>query len=81
MTLHDMTKPFTGDHCLLCGGKPFCIGIFAPGNAQAYGAASGKSRLIRYCLCEKCRSKNDTPDKVEKVLLSELNGGTVQNAE
>lgn len=81
MTLHDPKKQNYIDHCLLCGGKPFCIGIFAPTDSQVYGAPAGKSRFVRYCLCEKCRSKNDTPDKVEKVLLSELNGGAVHHAE
>jgi hypothetical protein len=81
MKSEDLVKPFVGDHCLLCGGKPFCIGIFKPDNPMQYGAPAGKSRFIRYCLCEKCQSKTDTPDRVEKVLLSELNGGTVQNEE
>jgi hypothetical protein len=75
MKIEDLVKPFAGDHCLLCGGKPFCIGIFVPENSQQWSASSGKSRFIRYCLCEKCKSKTDTPDKVEKVILSELAGG------
>ena len=77
MTLHDMTKPFNGDHCLLCGGKPNCVALFKPDNPMLYGAAAGKTRFIRYCLCEKCRQKNDTPEKVEKAILAELTGAEV----
>jgi hypothetical protein len=81
MKIEDLVKPFAGDHCLLCGREPNCIGIFAPENSQAYGAASGKSRLVRYCLCEKCQDKKDTKEKVEKVIFADLNGGAVHHAE
>ena len=81
MTLHDMTKPFPGDHCLLCGDKPFCIGVFTPTDSQLYGAPAGKKRFVRYCLCEKCKGKTDTPQKVEKIIFSDLNGGAVHHAE
>ena len=81
MKIEDLIKPSPGDHCVLCGGKPDCIGIFAPENSQACGAADGKSRFVRYCLCEKCKSKNDTPEKVEKVIFADLNGGAVTHAE
>ena len=81
MKIKDLVKPFPGDHCVLCGGEPDCIGIFAPANSEFYGAATGKSRFVRYCLCEKCKSKNDTPEKVEKVIFSDLSGGGVTHAE
>lgn len=81
MKIEDMAKPFAGDHCLICGGKPFCIGIFAPTDSQVYGAPAGKKRFVRYCLCEKCKEKTDTPDKVEKVIFSDLNGWVVHHAE
>jgi hypothetical protein len=81
MKIENMAKPFPGDHCLLCGGKPFCIGIFVPENSQKYGAAAGKSRFVRYCLCEKCKEKSDTPQKVEKIIFSDLSGGGVTHAE
>jgi len=81
MKIEDLIKPFPGDHCVLCGAEPHCIGIFAPENSQAYGAAAGKSRFVRYCLCEKCKSKNDTKEKVEKVIFADLNGGAVTHAE
>lgn len=81
MKIEDLVKPFAGDHCLLCGGKPFCIGFFVPENSQAYGAAAGKSRFVRYCLCEKCKEKSDTPQKVEKIIFSDLSGGGAHHAE
>lgn len=73
--LNKLIQPFADDHCLLCGDAPAVIGLFKPDNAQAYGAAEGKTRFIRYCLCEKCRSKKDTPENVEKVIFAELFSG------
>ena len=77
MTLHDLKKPQSIEHCLLCGGKPHCVALFKPENPMLYGAAAGKIRLIRYCLCEKCRKRPDTPERVEKVILAELSGAEV----
>jgi len=81
MKINDLVKPLPGDHCILCGGKPNCIGVFAPEDSQAYGAPAGKSRFVRYCLCENCKSKSDTPGKVEKVIFADLSGGAVHHAE
>jgi hypothetical protein len=67
----------SGDFCLLCGGGADVIGVFIPDDPQKWGAAPGKTRFVRYCLCEKCKCKNDTPEKVEKVILAELSGGGV----
>jgi hypothetical protein len=77
MNLDNLTKPFAGDHCLLCGGKPHCVALFKPDNPMLYGAAAGKTRFIRYCLCEKCRTKPNTPERVEKAILAELTGAEV----
>jgi len=73
--VENLINPFAGDNCLLCGGKPLFIGIFVPQNSQLWGASIGKARFVRYCLCEKCKDKSDTPEKVEKVILSGLAGG------
>jgi hypothetical protein len=81
MKIENLVNPFVGDHCLLCGGAPDVIGIFKPTDSQLYGAPAGKSRFIRYCLCEKCKCKSDTPQKVEKIIFSDLNGGAVHHAE
>jgi hypothetical protein len=70
-----MRHPRKGDHCLLCGGEPMVIGVFEPRNPVAFGGIKGKSRLIRYCLCERCHSDPEAPEKVEKVLEFELCGG------
>lgn len=72
-------QPRPGDHCLICGDKPKFIGVYIPGNSQLYGAPAGKTRFVRYCLCEKCQSKNETPENVEKVLFSDLTGGEVNH--
>jgi hypothetical protein len=77
MNISDLKKPLANDFCLLCGGKPFFVGIFVPANPQVYGAAEGKTRLIRYCLCDTCKEKSDTPGKVEKVIFAELIGGGI----
>lgn len=75
MNIEDLINPFVGDQCVLCGGEPFCIGIFAPDDPQKYGAVVGKSRFIRYCLCKNCKKKSDVPERAEKTILSRLAGG------
>jgi hypothetical protein len=77
MTLPDLTKPRTGDSCLLCGEKPSIIGIFTPEDPEAWGATGGKDRFFRYCLCTKCHERPDTPEKVEKIIRAELAGGVI----
>ncbi len=74
-----LEKPFVGDQCLLCGNHPAVIGIFVPDDPRLYGAPAGKTRFVRYCLCEKCKSKPDTQEKVEKVIFADLNGGAVHH--
>jgi len=75
MKLENIIQPFSGDRCLLCGGRPYCVALFAPVNSQLWGAAEGKTRILRYCLCERCKSKADTPGRVEKALWAEMAGG------
>lgn len=77
MKLDNLIRPFAGDQCLLCGKYPAVIGIFVPNDSQLYGAPAGKSRYVRYCLCEKCKARSDAQGKVEKVILSDLNGAEV----
>lgn len=61
-----------GDRCLLCGSNPEVIGVFVPENPEIYGGIKGKTRLIRYCLCARCHSKQGAAEIVEKVIYSEL---------
>jgi len=77
MKIENLISPFVGDHCLLCGKHPTVIGIFVPNDSQLYGAPAGKSRYVRYCLCEKCKAQSDTRGKVEKVIFSDLHNGEV----
>lgn len=75
MKIEEMTKPFPGDHCLVCGAPPAIIGIFIPDDPKKYGAAAGKTRLVRYCLCDRCNGRPDKQDRAEKIIESELTGG------
>jgi hypothetical protein len=70
-----------GDHCLLCGAEPVCLGIFVPDDPVAWGGCKGKTRFIRYCLCSKCQGREDTPDRVEKIIRADLTGGGMVYAE
>jgi len=81
MTLPDLRKPRPGDSCLLCGEKPCIVVIFAPDDPVAWGASGGRGRVFRYCLCSNCKGRPDTPEYVEKVILAELSGGGVINAD
>lgn len=75
MKVEDLKNPQPGDHCLLCGGPPEMIGVFVPDEPLKWGAAAGKTRLIRYCLCLSCHGRPETPEKVEKVVRSDLSDG------
>jgi len=81
MKIENLIKPFVGDHCLLCGGAPDVIGIFKPEEPIKYGAAPGKSRLVRYCLCSKCHGRPETPERAEKIIRAELTGGGITHDE
>ncbi len=61
--------------CLLCGNDASVVGVFVPDDPVAFGGDSGKSRLIRYGLCDQCFGGEDLPATVEKVILAELKGG------
>ena len=75
MDIIGMKQPQKGDRCLVCGAKPYVIGVFIPDNPVEWGATAGKTRLVRYCLCAKCQRKPDIQDRAEKIILSELSGG------
>jgi hypothetical protein len=70
-----LNKPLPGDFCILCGGKPGVIGIFVPDDPEAWGAPGGKTRVIRYCLCERCARGENVQERVEKIIRAELSGG------
>jgi len=69
-----MRKPRPDDACILCGGPVSLIGIFVPDNPMQYGAPMNKTRMIRYCLCNRCHKKTDASERVEKALQVELLG-------
>lgn len=78
MTFADLVKHLPGDRCLLCGNRSAHIGIFSPSDPQKYGAAPGKNRIIRYCLCDKCRGRKNTQEKVEMAIFAEITGAEVR---
>lgn len=67
-----LKKIWPKDYCLLCGEKPEYVCIFLPDDPQLFGAAEGKQRLIRYCICEKCKEEPGSAERADKVLLSEI---------
>ena len=75
MTIDEIEKPRVGDLCLVCGGAPSIIGVFVPENSSAWGGKSGGTRFFRYCLCQKCHGRADTPERVEKIIRVELDSG------
>ncbi len=75
MKLEEMTQARPGDRCLICGALPDVIGLFKPQKPETWGAAPGKTRFLRYCLCSKCHEKPDAPERAEKILRAELFGG------
>lgn len=77
MNLRDIHKPIVGDKCLLCGNAPSVIGVFMPDDPGAWGAPTGKTRFVRYCLCNNCQVKPNISTKVEKIIRAELSGGGV----
>lgn len=59
--------------CLICGQYPYLMGIFNPFDSQLYGAKKGKTRIVFYALCKECSEKENVSDKVEKIMLHDLN--------
>lgn len=59
-----------GDGCLLCGRDPAVIGLFWPRDSAAFGAPSGKGRIFRYCLCDRCIEieEGQRTERIEKVI-------------
>ena len=72
MNVQDLKNPRPGDFCLLCGREPDTIGIFIPEAPEEFGGIKGKTRLIRYCLCDACQARPDSPQDVEKVIRAEM---------
>jgi hypothetical protein len=79
MKIEEITQPRPGDLCLICGAPPAIIGVFKPQEPETWGAAPGKARFLRYCLCSKCHGRPDTPEKAEKIIRAELAGGSVHH--
>lgn len=60
------------DECLLCGRRPSHVGLFAPKDQRRAGAPLGKVRMLAYVLCRKCVRKRSTPQRVDEVLMRQL---------
>ena len=81
MKIEALTENLPDDHCLLCSGEPSVIGIFVPQDPQRWGATGGKTRIFRYCLCQKCGERPDKAERAEKIIRTALAGGGVTHAE
>jgi len=80
MQVQELIQPYLGDHCIICGAPPEVIGIFKPDEPENFGAPPGKTRFIRYCLCERCRQREDVNIQVEKIIRAEIMGVPHANA-
>jgi hypothetical protein len=67
------------DHCIICGSMPDIIGAFIIYAPIEWGGYKGKTRLFRYCLCQRCYAREDKEERVEKILWSNLHRGGVTN--
>lgn len=71
----DYIEALKNEKCLVCGGTPSVVGVFVPDDPSRFGAPEGKSRVVKYILCQRCADDPTTPDRVEKIILSEMAGG------
>lgn len=81
MKFETLSETLPTDRCLVCGGYPDVIGVFVPEEPVKWGAAPGKTRLVRYCLCNSCHERPETPERAEKIIRAELAGGGVTHAD
>lgn len=65
------------DKCILCGRKPYKVGIWTPTPeySRRLGAPPGKTRLATYCVCRKCFRRPDAGTAVEDKILSDVGDG------
>jgi hypothetical protein len=75
--LIDIVRSFPGDHCLLCNNQSVSvIGLFVPIDSTLYGGLTTKQRIIRYCLCEKCKT-HVPKGRIEEVLIRSTGRGEI----
>jgi hypothetical protein len=67
-----------GAPCLLCGAPSALRGAFIPHDAQKYGAAPGKRRLLFYPICTDCWTLPNREALVEQWALASVRQGMAQ---
>lgn len=60
--------------CILCGAHPNFVAVFTPNEAFAkrIGQPKKKERRVVYAICERCRERPDTAERVEREILTKL---------
>jgi hypothetical protein len=68
-------RPNTVKNCLLCGKPAENFGVFIPDEAikARLGTPVGKLRVIVYGFCSLCWENPDAPDRVEDIILRDVN--------
>lgn len=77
MRMKTFSRKHAGETCLLCGGVPAVVVLFAPEAPEKWGGAAKRVRYFRYCLCRECSATGDTAERAEKIILSDLADGEV----
>ena len=54
--------------CLLCGEKPYMVGIFSPPDSSKFGASPQKVRQFFFSLCKNCVEIEGCEEMVQEVL-------------
>jgi hypothetical protein len=62
--------------CLLCGGRPYLVGLFVPHKDSQHwvNAPIGKVRAVAYTLCQACARAENVQAKVEAKIFAEVGG-------
>ena len=57
--------------CVLCGDKPYVIGMFIPHNKKFLQHCKSGSIII-YSLCRKCNKKKNKLELIDDAILQDL---------
>jgi hypothetical protein len=61
-----------GKRCLLCGGLPVLVGLYAPADHAGVRAPKGKTRALAYLLCDPCSKLSDAQARVEALVNRDI---------
>jgi hypothetical protein len=57
--------------CVLCGGKPHVVGVFAP-YSKKFLQHCKLGSIVVYSLCRKCNKKKDKLALIDDAILQDL---------